>query len=207
MTPIGLDDVLGRDRYGAERDVIRRRLIEHKRARRVSVGDRLSFVFEDRATIWYQVQEMLWVEQITDLDAIREELAVYNQLLPGADELSTTLLIEIEDQARLREELLRLLGIDEHVTLEVGEQARVAGRFEEGRQTAERISAVQYVRFPLDATIRRALSGGDAVALSVDHPRYRVRAPLPDPVRASVAADVTDSAAPERALRKVRDGR
>ncbi len=204
MTPIGLDDVLGRERYATERDAIRRRLIDHKRTRRVSVGDRLSFVFEDRATIWYQVQEMLWVEQITDLDAIREELAVYNQLLPGSDELSTTLLIEIEDQAHLREELLRLLGIDEHVTLEVG-GGLVAGRFEEGRQTADRISAVQYVRFPLGGSARRDLANGAAITLSVDHPRYRARTTLPDPVRASLAGDL-DSGATERALRKVRDG-
>src|SRR5881397_1090437 len=128
MDPIGLDDVLGRERYGGERDVIRHRLIEHKRARRVAVGDRLSFVFEDRATIWYQVQEMLWVENITDLDAIREELAVYNQLLPGPAELSATLLIEIEDQSRMRPELTRLISIDEHVMLEVAGE-RVRGRF------------------------------------------------------------------------------
>src|SRR5205809_444454 len=75
MRPIGLEDVLGRERYGAERDAIRRRIIAHKRTRRVAVGDRLSFLFEDQATIWYQTQEMLWIEHITDLDAIREELA------------------------------------------------------------------------------------------------------------------------------------
>ena len=119
MDPIRLEDILGRERYGTERDAIRRRLIAHKRARRVAVGDCLTFVFEDRATIWYQVQEMLWVEQVTDLDAIRDELAVYNQLLPGPGELSTTLMVEIEDQARIREELQRLIGIDEYVGFEV----------------------------------------------------------------------------------------
>jgi len=84
MRPIALDDILGRERYGQVREAVRRRIIEHKRARRVAVGDRLSLVFEDRATVWYQTQEMLWVEHVTDLDAIREELAVYNELLPSA---------------------------------------------------------------------------------------------------------------------------
>jgi len=65
MRPIGLDDIIGRERYGEARETIRRRVIAHKRPRRVAVGDRLSLVFEDRATVWYQTQEMLWVEQVT----------------------------------------------------------------------------------------------------------------------------------------------
>jgi hypothetical protein len=207
MRPIGLEDILGRERYGAERDAIRRRIIAHKRTRRVAVGDRLSFLFEDRATIWYQTQEMLWIEQITDLDAIRAELAVYNELLPGPGTLSATLLIEIEDQSRLKAELNRLLGIDEHVTLEVDGVLGVAATFEAGRQTAEKISAVQYVRFPLAAEARRRITAGAALALAVAHPNYRARAPLPEAVRASLAADLADPAAPDEALRRVRDGR
>ncbi|HYR96118.1 MAG TPA: DUF3501 family protein [Candidatus Binatus sp.] len=205
MEPIGLDDILGRERYGAERDLIRRRIIDHKRSRRVQVGDRLTFVFEDRATIWYQTQEMVWVEHITDLDAIRGELAVYNQLLPGPGELSATLMIEIEDQGRVKEELNRLIGIDEHVTLEVGPD-RIPARFEEGRQTAERISAVQYVRFPLAVGARGRLGTGAPLALAIAHPNYRARAEVPAPVRASLAAEVADPAAPTRAFRQVRDG-
>jgi len=206
MRPIGFEDILGRERYGAERDAIRRRIIAHKRARRVAVGDRLSFLFEDQATIWYQTQEMLWIEHITDLDAIREELAVCNELLPGPGALSATLLIEIEDQSGLREELNRLIGIDEHVTLEVGGELGVAAAFEAGRQTAEKLSAVQYVSFPLAAEARRRIAAGARLALAVAHPNYRARAPLPEAVRASLAADLADPAAAEEALRRVRDG-
>jgi len=206
MRAIGFEDILGRERYGAERDAIRRRIIAHKRARRVAVGDRLSFLFEDQATIWYQTQEMLWIEHITDLDAIREELAVYNALLPGPGALSATLLIEIEDQSRLREEINRLIGIDEHVTLEVGGELGVAAAFEAGRQTAEKLSAVQYVSFPLAAEARRRIAAGSPLALTVAHPNYRARAPLPEAVRASLAADLADPAAAEEALRRVRDG-
>ena len=206
MRPLQLEDVLGRERYGAEREAIRQRIIAHKRVRRVSVGDRLTFVFEDRATVWYQSQEMLWIEHVTDLDAVRQELAVYNEMLPGASELSATLLIEIPDQGRIVEELQRLIGIDEYVTLEVGTDLRVHGRFEPGRQTNEKLSAVQYVRFPLDERTGAAVAGGTALALSVDHPNYRARTVLPEPVRASVAADLADPTSAEAALRKVRDG-
>ena len=206
MEPIRIDEVMGRERYGAAREAVRRRLIEHKRRRRVAVGEHLTFLFEDRATVWYQTQEMLWVESITDLDAIRHELEVYNALLPGPDELSSTMLIEITDQSRIRAMLESLLGIDRAVTLEAG-QTRVPGVFEGGRQTGTELSAVQYVRFPLTAAAREAMVGGEPMVLVIDHPGYRARAVLPEDVRASLARDLGEPAAAAAAVRYVRDGR
>jgi uncharacterized protein DUF3501 len=206
MQPIRLEEILGRERYGGVRDAVRRRLIAHKRSRRVAIGDRLSLVFEDRATVWYQTQEMLWVEHTTDRDAVRAELAVYNALLPGPAELSGTLFIEIEDEGRIREELVQLIGIDEHMVLELGDDVHVAAVFEAGRQTEEKLSAVQYVRFPLgDAGVARAAAGAP-LALRVDHPNYRVRTVVPEPVRQALVADLCEPAAADVALRQVRDG-
>jgi hypothetical protein len=207
VEPLRIDDVLGRERYGAQRDEVRRRIIAYKRARRVAVGDRVTFVFEDRATLWYQTQEMLWVEHITDLDAIRDELAVYNALLPGPSDFSATMLIEITEQARIKAELERLIGIDRHVWLDIEGHPRVAAVFEEGRQTESQLSAVQYVRFPVDAGARARIVADAAVALAIDHPSYTHRAVVPDGVRASLAAELRDSAAVGAALRHVRDGR
>lgn len=206
MRPIALDDILGRERYGQVREAVRRRVIEHKRARRVAVGDRLSLVFEDRATVWYQTQEMLWVEHVTDLDAIREELAVYNELLPSATELASTLLIELNDQARMREDFLRLLGLDRHVALRVGAH-RMPAVFEGGRQTDEKISAVQYVRFPIDDVARAALAAGEPVAVVVDHPAYMVETTLAEVARVSIAGSFLDDALADRDLLRVREAR
>ncbi len=200
-----LDDLLGRDRYGTERAAIRRRIIEHKRKRRIGLGDRMSLLFEDRATVWYQTQEMLWVEHITDLDAVRAELAVYGALLPGASELSATLLIEISDQSRIRDELQRLRGIDRHLWLDVGGE-RTQGRFEEGRESETKLSAVQYVRFPLSATACERLVADAPVVVATDHPAYRVESRVPDDVRRSLATDLLGGEAAVAALRWVRDG-
>jgi len=205
MRPIGLDDILGRERYAQTREAARRRVIEHKRARRMAVGDRLSLVFEDRATVWYQTQEMLWVEHVTDLDAIREELGVYNALLPADAEIAATLMIELRDQERMREDFRRLLGLDRHVALRVGDR-RIAAEFEGGRQTDEKISAVQYVRFPIAPDVRSALAGGAPVSVEVDHPNYRVSVALSDAVRASVVGELLDEERANAALRRVRDG-
>jgi hypothetical protein len=133
-------------------------------------------------------------------------MAVYNASLPADDELSGTLFVEIEAQDDIARELHRLIGIDECLALDVAGE-RVPGRFEEGRQTAETLSAVQYVRFRLDASARAAAAGGASLALLVDHEHYRVRAEVREPVRASLAGDLADPRAPEAALRRIRDGR
>jgi hypothetical protein len=205
MEAVTLDDLLGRERYGAERDAIRRRIIEHKRSRRVRVGDRISLLFEDRATVWYQTQEMVWVEHITDLDTIREELAVYAALLPGTSELSATLLIEITESERIREDLRRLRGLHDHVWLDVARE-RVAGVFDEGRESDEKLSAVQYVRFPLAAEVQARIVAGASLAIVVDHPAYVCEAPVPEAVRASLSTDLTGGEAARVALERVRDG-
>lgn len=203
--PIGLDDLLGRERYATARAAIRRRAVEHKRRRRVQVGERMSLLFEDRATVWFQTQEMLWIETIADLDAIREELQAYGALLPAPDELSATLLLEFTEQAHVRDELLRLRGLHRHLWLDVGGD-RVAGVFEAGRESETKLSAVQYVRFPLAPAVRDRLRGGAALAILVDHPAYRHVAAIPDDVRASVAAEAGDAAAGRTAMEWVRDG-
>lgn len=158
MRKVTLEDLSGLSRYAGERDGARSRIIEIKRARRVSIGDRVTVVFENFETIRFQVQEMVFVERITDIDEIREECAVYNALLPGDRELSATLFVEVTDQASIADELNRLIGIDEHVVLSI-DGIEVPARFEPGRTREDRISAVQYVRFPLSGR-RFVPSGG-----------------------------------------------
>jgi hypothetical protein len=192
IRPVTLDDVVGLDRYEAIRDTVRKRIIELKRARRVAVGPEITFVFENHDTVYFQIQEMLRAERISDLDAVREELAVYNALLPAPGELSATMLIEITDQERIAERLLELIGIDEAVWLEVGD-GRIQAAFEPGRSRADKLSAVQYVRFALPPAARRAFaSAAEPPRLVIEHPSYRAAAALDGAVRASLAADLRD---------------
>ena len=90
MKKVGLDDILGFSGYAKVREDFLRRIIELKRKRRISIGDKVSLVFENRDTVIFQIQEMLRAERITDLDKIREEIAVYNELIPNPGELSAT---------------------------------------------------------------------------------------------------------------------
>ena len=190
MKRVDLDDILGFSAYEKVRPQFRRSIIEKKRNRRVSVGDRVSLVFENRDTVIFQIQEMLRAERIADLDKIREEIAVYNELIPEPNELSATLFLEIENQEHLREDLLQFLGIDEALCIKVGGHS-IRGRFEEGHSKEDKISAVQYVRFPFDSLARQAFLAGEKAIIVIDHANYKASADLLPEVQKSLAEDLS----------------
>lgn len=192
MRRVRLEDIAGPSRYGEIRNDFRGRIIALKRDRRIAVGDRVTLVFENFDTVLFQTQEMLHAEHITDLDRVREELDVYNELLPGENELSATMLIEITDQPRIAHELQRLIGIDEHLSMRVGDES-FAALFEPGRSTEEKLSAVQYVRFRLSPSAAQAFADASVpVEICSDHPNYAARSTLTASQRASLAADLSD---------------
>ena len=127
MKRVSLDDLMGLPAYEKVRPRFRQEIIEFKKNRRLPVGDRISLVFENRRTVVFQIQEMMRAEKITDLDKIREEVDVYNTLIPDSNELSATLLIEMEEQTKIREHLLKCLGIDETVYLKIGAYHKYPG--------------------------------------------------------------------------------
>ncbi len=189
MKKVALDDILGFTAYEKVREKFREDIIEKKKKRRIAVGDKVSIVFENRDTVIFQIQEMLRAEKIADLDKIREEIAVYNELIPNPSELSATLFLEIEDQSHLREDLLKFLGIDESVYLQVGAHS-IQCRFEEGRSKEDKISAVQYVRFSFETQAREAFRSGEPAELVIDHPNYKARAAISPDAQRSLADDL-----------------
>ncbi|MFG0318801.1 MAG: DUF3501 family protein [Planctomycetota bacterium JB042] len=193
MKKLTLDDVLDLTAYEKARPERLARIIERKRPRRVAVGEELTFVFENRETALFQIQEMLRAERIVDDAKVQAEVDVYNEFVPDADELRATLMIEIADRGRVRETLDRLVGIDEHVALVVDGRS-VAATFDPKQFEEDRISAVQYVRFPLGSELAgRFRDAGAEAVLRVDHPQYRAETRLDGETRRSLIADLESS--------------
>ena len=192
MTPIAVDEILNLYEYEKVRDERRRAVIALKAERRVAVGRYLSFVFESRETVWFQIQEMIRTERIVDPGKIAEEVAVYNALLPRPGELAATMFIEIEQPDRVKPVLDDLLGIDtrDYVRLEVGPHV-VVGAFEAGHSDEDlgKLSAVHFVRFAPPAAARREFAAAE-VALVVDHPNERARTVLGPATRRRLAEDL-----------------
>lgn len=192
MRPVTPAEILNLYEYEKERDARRRAIIALKTERRVGVGRYLSFVFENRETVWFQIQEMIRAERIVDEGRIAEEVEVYNTLLPRPGELAATMFIEIGETAQIKPVLDTLLGVDvgDHVRLEVGPHV-VPGVFEAGHSDEDlgKLSAVHFVRFALPPAARRAFADAE-VTLIVDHPGDRGRTVLTPAVRRRLAEDL-----------------
>jgi hypothetical protein len=187
-----LDDILELDRYELVREEYRARVLAHKRERRVAVGDKVTLLFEDRETVRYQIQEMARVERIRDPRKLEHEIEVYGELIPAPGELSATLFIEIGELTQVKPELDSLVGIDESVSIAIGEEEEdsIRGRFDERQLEEDRISAVHYVRFPLSAAQRERFASGECVRIRIDHPNYRAEAKIGATTRASLLRDL-----------------
>lgn len=190
MRKLVLSDILGPARYAPVRDELRQRVIELKRARRVSVGPQVTLVFENRDTMRFQVEEMCRAEGITADDKIQFEVDTYNKVLPEDGQLGATLFIEVQSDAALRRTLDALVGLQHHVWLIVDGQ-RAQATFDPDQFTTDKLAAVQYLKFPLDEKARAALARPNAdLRLAIDHPNYQHEARLSEATRASLAADL-----------------
>ncbi|HUO68670.1 MAG TPA: DUF3501 family protein, partial [Gammaproteobacteria bacterium] len=124
MEKLKPQDLLSLEAYHKQRADFRSRVLAHKRLRQVAVGPNLTLYFEDRLTMQYQVQEMLRAERIFESDAIAEELAAYNPLIPDGTNLKATMMLEYPDVAERRAALEKLGGVEHAVYLEVATLGR-----------------------------------------------------------------------------------
>lgn len=198
MTKLTLDDISDLRAYEREREEFRRRVIALKRKRRVHVGPLVTFVFENRETIRFQIQEMARVEKIISDDGIRAELEAYNPLIPEPSHLSATMFIELTSDDELREWLPKLVGIEREVELRLGPDGADAVRCtidpgHESQLTRDEITAsVHYVGWELtEAQIASVAEG--PVVLATTHPEYRHEVRLGADTCAELLADLHGS--------------
>jgi hypothetical protein len=189
LTP---DDLLPLERYHRERTRMRAEVLLHKRDRQAPIGPNVTLYFEDRLTMQYQVQEMLRAERIFESEAIAEELESYNPLIPDGTNLKATMMLEYPDITERRAALERLKAVEDSVYLEVGTLGRVFAHADEDieRSDETKTSAVHFLRFELDPSMRTALKSGAALALGIDHESYRHELAASPELRKSLAADL-----------------
>lgn len=184
-------DILPTAEYVKLRTTRRRELSEVKKRRRIEVGPFAMFAFESFDTMWFQVQEMLYIEK-GGSEQLPDELAAYNPLIPQGRELVATVMFQIDDEVRRKRELGRLGGVEETAFMSIGSE-RIAGvpEADQDRSTAEgKASSVQFIHFPFTpAQIAAFQAPGAQIMIGFTHPNYAHMAMLPEPVRVTLAED------------------
>lgn len=182
MRPLQRDEIVDFVTYGEQRAALQTRIFAIKALRRIHVGPHLTFLFENRDTVRYQVLEMVRVERIVREADIQHEIDTYNELLGGPGGLGFTLLIEIEDAAERPAKLAAWLTLPEHIYALTADGERVRATFD-ARQVGEtQVSSVQYMKIDT--------KGRTPVAIGVDHPAYTAETQLSDEQQAALAADL-----------------
>ena len=193
MPAITRDSLLTLEAYAKVRGEFRAKVLAHKRNRGVQLGAHVTLLFEDELTIRYQVQEMLRIEKTFEESGIEDELAAYNPLVPDGSNFKATMLIEYEGVEERKAALARLIGIEDRVWVQAEGCPRVYAIADEDmpRETADKTSAVHFLRFELSPEMVAALKYGVALAVGVDHPEYTAAVPaLPTQTRAALVADL-----------------
>jgi hypothetical protein len=192
MQKLTRTDLMSLEDYARERPQFRARVLRHKSARQLAVGPNATWLFEDRLTVQYQVQEMLRAERIFEPAGIAEELAAYNPLIPDGNNWKATLLIEFADPVERSRQLAQLKGIEDRCWVAVEGCERVFAIADEDleRENDEKTSAVHFMRFELTAAMIAKLRAVQAVAAGIDHERYRHQVQVPAAVVASLTADL-----------------
>lgn len=185
------EDILPIAEYAAIRREKAEEIKRLKRDRRLEVGPHATFYFENYMTLWRQIHEMLYIERGGE-EQIADELAAYNPLIPQGQELVTTLMFEIDDRIRRQRVLGALGGVEQTISLCVGEERiRAVAEHDVARSDAHgKASAVHFLHFPFTAAqIRAFCVSGVQVTLGISHPSYTHETLLPERVRQALARD------------------
>jgi hypothetical protein len=187
------ENLFSLEQYAEARKEFRARVIEHKRDRRLPLGTNATLYFEDRLTMQYQVQEMLRIERIFEPNAIVDELEAYNPLIPDGHNWKATFMVEFSDPEERRAMLKSLVGIEDHVWMQVGDGEKIRPIADEdlARDSEDKTSAVHFLRFELAPAQIEALKSGAGLSAGIDHPNYQVDVrPVAENVRSSLIGDL-----------------
>jgi hypothetical protein len=194
MHKLSRRDLMSLEQYAVERKRLKSEVIAHKQQRTVQVGPNMTWCFEDRTTIRYQILEMLRAERIFEAEGIQAELDAYNPLIPDGRNWKVTLLLEYPDPDERRVALERLIGVEDRCWIRVSEMERVFAIADEDleRENAAKTSAVHFMRFELTDTMIEAMQSGASLGLGAEHEHYRHSVcPVPEAVRDALARDLT----------------
>ena len=186
------DSLMTLEAYSQYRKDNKAAIMAHRQLRSVHLGEHINVQFESETSIRYQIQEMLRLEKIFEAEAIDQEIEAYAPLVPDGSNWKATMLIEYPDVNERKRELARLIGVEDHLFVEVEGHARVYAIADEDmdRENDEKTSAVHFVRFELDAAMCAAVKAGAGVKLGCDHTHYPAHVAIPAETLASLASDL-----------------
>jgi hypothetical protein len=192
MKKIEFGEILNIYEYEKVREQKRREIIEIKKKRRLFVGDLVHLVFENRDTVWFQIQEMIRAERMVRDEEIQQEIDIYNELIPEKNQLSITMFIEIPDEQERKRLLPQLVGIHDHLWFHIGNKHSIRAVADEKSQRDYQYGKAAVVHFlKLNLTPEQVKDFAELpVRVEINHPNYKAMVEMPEEVKAELVKDL-----------------
>ena len=193
MANLSHSELYSPEQYVTEAAAFRARVIEHKKPRKIPLGEFVTLLFEDQLTVRHRAQEMLCSTRVDDADSIQGALDACSRLIPDGSNLKASMLIEYADIERHKRELATLNGIEHRVYAEIEGQGRsfAIAYGDIPRLEIEKAAALHFMRFELTAAQITTIRAGAEFGFGIDDDRMRVAHTLKRHQRASLLADLT----------------
>ena len=185
------NDLISYEIYAENRKKFRKKLVEFKKKRRISLGPHATFYFESFETMLGQIQEMLYIEKGGN-EQLKDELNAYNPLIPKGKELIATLMFEI-DNPKLRTDFLsKVGGIEEKIYMQIAkEKIKAIPETDVDRTSSEgKASSVQFIHFNFsEEQIKKFKDLNTEVVISIDHNLYNHMTKISKDIKSELIKD------------------
>ena len=191
MKKISREELLSLEEYSNKRAEFRAKVIEYRKRRRLLLGPHASLHFEDRITMWYQIQEMLRAERIFEAAGIQEEIDTYNELVPDGTNWKATLLFEYEDAEERAIALARMPGIEHDIWVDVGgcERINAIANDDIERTDEGKTAAVHFLRFEFTSEHIESMCQGKPINIGINHSELPYECEVGEGLRTSLVKD------------------
>ena len=185
------EDIMPLEVYIKNRKELKRNIVEFKKNRRIALGPYATFYFESYETMLAQVQEMLYIEKGGE-EQLKDELVAYNPLIPNGNELTATLMFEIDNPVSRAAFLGKVGGIEEKIFIKVDSEIVEAMPEEDVDRTSKegKASSVHFIHFQFnDEQIKKFKSGSSQIEIGISHKEYSHTTGLTEATVESLSAD------------------
>ena len=177
--------------YEKVRDDFRKEIILYKKNRRLSLGPNITVTFENERTLTFQIQDIMRAERIVKDEQIKEEVEIYNGIMPPKNGLSATLFIEVTDEKLIKTVLNQFIGLTENQTIFFDLNGKkIYAQFEEGREEEDKISSVHYIRFLFSDDDKKLFHQNGKIKLGINYKEYNYAELLSDEMLTSLIEDI-----------------
>jgi hypothetical protein len=170
-----IHDLIDNESFCKERPLILKEIIDLKKIHRLFLGEHATMLFESKRLVWWQIQEMLRIEQGGQEQAL-QELETYNPLVPDAHTLTATLMWEIANPEERKQYLKNILGIEHYIHLVFNNHFLPAHLIEFSHSYVpcpEKASSVYFIKFIFSEQARKDFAH-HVPLVRINHPYYQV---------------------------------